>query len=89
MSSPSTSYAESVLSHLEKVQELPVEVQTDIARRIYIYIKMARDAKEEAIVATLAANAVEEQAKAIGRGAIQWTHDGRHQRLPRHGAMPP
>ena len=51
MSSPSTSYAESVLSHLEKVQELPVEVQTDIARRVYIYIKMARDAKEEAIVA--------------------------------------
>ncbi len=68
MSSPSTSYAESVLSHLEKVQELPVEVQTDIARRVYIYIKMARDAKEEAIVATLASNAVEEQAKAIGQG---------------------
>ena len=68
MSSPSTSYAESVLSHLEKVQELPVEVQTDIARRVYIYIKMARDAKEEAIVAALASNAVEEQAKAIGQG---------------------
>jgi hypothetical protein len=68
MSSPSISYAESVLSHLEKVQELPVEVQTDIARRVYTYIKMARDANEEAIVATLASNAVEEQAKAIGQG---------------------
>jgi hypothetical protein len=31
MSSPSFSYGESVLSHLEKVQRLPAEVQTDIA----------------------------------------------------------
>jgi len=68
MSSPSISYAESVLSHLEKVQELPAEVQTDIARRVDSYIKMAKAAKEEGVVAMLASNAVEEQAKAIGRG---------------------
>jgi hypothetical protein len=68
MSSPSISYAESVLLHLEKVQELPVEVQTNIARRVDSYIKIARAAKEEAIVATLASNAMEEQAKAIGQG---------------------
>jgi hypothetical protein len=69
MSLPSISYAESVLSHLEKVQELPVEVQADIARRVDSYIKIAGAAKDEAIVATLASSAVEEQAKAIGQGA--------------------
>jgi hypothetical protein len=69
MSSPSISYAESVLSHLEKVQELPVNVQADIARRVDSYIKIARAAKDEAIVATLASSAMEEQAKAIGQGA--------------------
>ena len=68
MSSPSTSYAESVLSHLEKVQQLPAEVQTDIARRVDSYIKMAKAAKEEGVVAMLASHAVEEQAKAIGQG---------------------
>ena len=51
MSSPSTSYAESVLSHLESVQELPAEIQTDIARRVESYIKMAKAAKEEGVVA--------------------------------------
>ena len=68
MSSPSTSYAESVLSHLEKVQQLPVGVQTDIARRVDSYIKMAKSANEEGVVAMLASNAMEEQAKAIGQG---------------------
>jgi hypothetical protein len=33
MSSSSVSYAESVLSHLEKVQQLPVEIQVGIAKR--------------------------------------------------------
>jgi hypothetical protein len=68
MSSPSVSYAESVLSHLEKVQELPGEVQVNIARRVDSYIKIARAAKEETIVATVASTAMEDQAKAIGQG---------------------
>ena len=68
MSSPSISYAESVLSHLEKVQELPVDVQTNIARRVDSYIIIARAAKDEAILATLASTAREDQAKAIGQG---------------------
>jgi hypothetical protein len=68
VSLPSISYAESVLSHLEKVQELPVDVQSDIARRVDSYLKIARAAKNEAIVATLASSAMEEQAKAIGQG---------------------
>ena len=69
MSSPSTNYAELVLLHLEKVQELPGKVQEDIASRIDNYIKMARAAKSEAVVSRLATCAVEEQAKAIGQGA--------------------
>ena len=69
MSSPSTNYAESVLLHLEKVQELPGKVQDDIANRVDNCIKMARAAKSEAVVSRLAICAVEEQAKAIGRGA--------------------
>ena len=68
MSSPSISYAESVLLHLEKVQELPVDVQTNIARRVDSYIIIARAAKDEAIVATLASTAREDQTKAIGQG---------------------
>ena len=45
MFSPSISYAESVLLHLEKVQELPGKVQEDIDSRIDSYIKMARASK--------------------------------------------
>jgi hypothetical protein len=45
MSSPSVAYSESVLSHLEKVQQLPVEVQVDIAKRIEGCIKIARASK--------------------------------------------
>ena len=68
MSSASISYAESVLSHLEKVQELPVDVQTNIARRVDSYIMIARAATNETILATLASTAREDQAKAIGQG---------------------
>ena len=53
MSSPSSCYAESVLSHLEKVQKLPLEVQTDIAKRVDTYLSVARAANNEAIVATV------------------------------------
>ena len=61
MSSPSFSYGESLLSHLEKVQELPAEVQADIARRVDIYITIARAAKDEALLEQLASSAMEEQ----------------------------
>ena len=40
----------SVLSHLEKVQALPVEVQADIARGVDNYIKIAKAAKDDALV---------------------------------------
>jgi hypothetical protein len=70
MSSPSVSYAESVLSHLEKVQQLPADIQLDIAKRIEICIDVARAAKTEAIVANIASSAMEQQAKAIGHGTM-------------------
>ena len=69
MSSPSVSYGESVLTHLGKVQRLPIEVREDIARRVDIYIKLAKAAKGEALVARIRSSALEEQAKAIGQGA--------------------
>jgi hypothetical protein len=58
----------SVLSHLEKVQRLPADVQVDIAKRIDSYIKLARAANNEDLLAPLALGAMEEQAKAIGQG---------------------
>ena len=67
-SSPSFSYGESVLSHLEQVQKLPAEVQADIAKRVDTYLTLARAAKNEAILEQLASSATEEQAKAIGQG---------------------
>jgi hypothetical protein len=69
MSSPSFSYEESVLSHLEQVQRLPVEVQADIARGVDNYIKLAKAAEDDALVARIASSAMEEQAKAVGQGA--------------------
>ena len=70
MSSPSVAYSESVLSHLEKVQQLPADIQVDIAKRIEVCIDVARAAKNEAIVSNIASNAMEEQAKAIGQGTM-------------------
>jgi hypothetical protein len=69
MSSPSVSYAESVLSHLEKVQQLPPEAQAVIANGVDYYIKFAKAAKDDAVLAQIASGAVQEQAKAIGQGA--------------------
>jgi hypothetical protein len=58
-----------VLSHLEKVQQLPSEAQADIAKRVDTYLRLARAAKTDELLAALAAGAMQEQAKAIGQGA--------------------
>ena len=95
MSSPSVSYAESVLSHLEKVQQLPVEVQIGIARRVESCIKIARAAKNEAIVANIASSygragqghRAWDNGPAMGRTSdcrgMVLCHDEPHQGLPR------
>ena len=54
---PSFSYGGSVLSHLEKVQRLPADVQVDIAKRIDSYIKLARAANDKDLLAPLALGA--------------------------------
>jgi hypothetical protein len=69
MPSPSSSYAESVLSHLEAVARLPVEVQADIAKRVEPCMKLGRAVKDQALLARLASAARDEQARAIGQGA--------------------
>jgi len=61
-------YERMVLSHLEEVQRLPIDVQANIARPVDC-IKLAKAAKDEALLARLAMGAMEEQAKAIGQGA--------------------
>jgi hypothetical protein len=66
--SSNSQYERMVLSHLEKVEQLPPEIQTDIAKRVSIYLELARAAKHESWLPALAAGAMEEQAKAIGRG---------------------
>ena len=58
-----------MLSHLEKVQELPPELQAQIAGGVDNYIKFARIAKDNALLTRIASMALEEQAKAIGQGA--------------------
>ena len=57
-----------VLSHLEKVEELPPQVQADIAKRVSTYLQLASAAKTDELLAALAAGAMQEQAKAIGQG---------------------
>jgi hypothetical protein len=64
------SYEDLVLTHLRQVQDLPELVQTDIATRVSGYIQIAKAAKDESLLATFASAAMEEQAKAIGLGAI-------------------
>jgi len=78
-----------VLSHLETVEQLPPEVQADIAKRVGTYLKLASAAKTDELLAALAAGAMQEQAKAIGQGTNstmdpQWGPDPL---LPKLGAM--
>jgi hypothetical protein len=51
MSGSPNSYEKMVLSHLEKVEQLPPEVQADIAKRVGIYLKLASAAKTDELLA--------------------------------------
>ena len=57
-----------VLSLLEKVQELPPNVQADIANRVGGYIAIASTTHEAGSLERFAAAAVEEQGKVIAQG---------------------
>ena len=58
-----------VLSLLEKVQDLPPNVQAEIATRAGDFIKLASAASDEASLAKFAKAAVEERKQVIAQGA--------------------
>ena len=57
-----------VLSLLEKVQQLPADVQTEIAKRVGSYIDIASTTHEEGSLERFAAAAVEERQRVIAQG---------------------
>ena len=61
-------YERTVLRHLERVRQLPVEVQTDIAMRVSNFIEQARAVSDEQLE-SFADAAREEQQRAVQRGA--------------------
>jgi hypothetical protein len=62
-------YERTVLSLLEKVQLLPLNVQAEIAARLGKYINLARTAKDEASLTRVAAAAGQEREKVVAQGA--------------------
>ena len=58
-----------VLSLLEKIGQLPPNVQAEIATSVENYISLARSAKDEALLARFAKAAVEEREKIIAEVA--------------------
>ena len=60
-------YERTVLSHLERVRQLPVDVQTDIAARVSNFIEQARAVSDEQLE-SFAHAAREEQQRAVQRG---------------------
>ena len=62
-------YERTVLSLLEKVQLLPLNVQAEIAARVRNYIDLARTASDEASLARFATDAAQEREKVIAQGA--------------------
>ena len=76
-----------VLSLLEKVQELPLNVQADIAKRVGGYIAIASTTHEAGSLERFAAAAVKERGKSSRRGSSpHWTNVGPRPHLLRHGA---
>jgi hypothetical protein len=61
-------YERSVLMHLERVRQLPVEVQIEIAMRVKNFIELARPVSDE-LLERFAQVAREEQQRAVELGA--------------------
>ena len=78
-------YERTVLSHLERVRQLPPEAQAEIAMRVSNFIELARPVSDD-LLSRFAQVAREEQQRAVEQGA-RWTRYGLHPRSPRHGAM--
>jgi|SRR4051812_11257959 hypothetical protein len=61
-------YERTILTHLERVRQLPPEVQAEIAMRASNFIELARNASDEFLV-RFAEGAREEQQRAVEQGA--------------------
>ena len=61
-------YERNVLMHLERVRQLPVEVQTEIAMRVSNFIELARPVSDE-LLERFAQVARDEQQRAVKLGA--------------------
>ena len=73
-------YERTILGHLERVEQLPAEVQTEIAMRVRNLIELARPVGD-ALLERFAEIARQEQLLAVKDGA----KSGLHQQSPRHG----
>ena len=62
-------YERAVLSHLEKVQRLPPNVQAEIATRVGNYINLVRTASDEVFLERFARAANQERDTAFAQGA--------------------
>ena len=79
-------YERTVLRHLERVRQLPVEVQIDIAMRVNNFVELARSVNDERLE-PFAQVAREEQQRAVELGAkSDMDPNGLHRQSPRHGA---
>jgi len=80
-------YERTVLSHLERVRQLPPEAQAEIAMRVSNFIELARPVSDD-LLSRFAQVAREEQQRAVEQGArSDTTRYGLHPRSPRRGAM--
>src|ERR1043165_9945969 len=61
-------YERTVLSHLEKVRQLPPEVQAEIAMRVSNFIELARPVSDD-LLSRFVQVAQQEQQRAVERGA--------------------
>jgi len=85
-------YERTVLSHLERVRQLPQEAQAEIAMRVSNFIELARPVSDD-LLSRFVQVAREEQQRAVEEGARSdmdalWAamRYGLRQRSPRHGA---
>jgi len=77
-------YERTILGHLERVEQLPAEVQTEIAMRVRNLIELARPAGD-ALLERFAEIARQEQLLAVKELSPTRTRNGLHQQSPRHG----
>jgi hypothetical protein len=61
-------YERTVLSHLERVRQLPPEVQAEIAMRVSNFIELARPVSDD-LLSRFVQVAQQEQQRAVERGA--------------------